>query len=185
MNSLLIRSTGQNGFPCAAALVAVLLLVAGGPNALANTMRCVPSLSVNPGCAPPAYSHIQDAVTAAAPGDVIVVGPGTYNESVYIGTSNLSIFGAQTGEDARVGRDDPSKESIVDASGTAYGSGGGAGFFVDGNYIIIDGFTIHGGTAGPNASAIYVEGPYSAHILDNIIQKTPWGYFCTLSFTPS
>jgi hypothetical protein len=123
-------------------------------------------------------------VTAAAPGDVIVVGPGTYNETLAITKNNLSIFGAQAGRDARVGRHDPSKESIVDASGNAYGSGDGAGFFVQGNYIIIDGFTIQGGTAGSNASGIYVDAPYSAHILDNIIQNNAVGVFLLAPLYP-
>jgi pectin methylesterase-like acyl-CoA thioesterase len=127
-------------------MAAVFLLLAGGANALANTVWCVPKASLNPACtALTTKLHIQDAVSAAASQDVIVVGPGKYNESVSITTANLSLLGAQAGNDARDDRHYSSRESIVDASGTPYGSGGGAVFYVDAKNVVIDGFTIQGG----------------------------------------
>ncbi len=42
----------------------------------------------------PAFSSIQAAVNAAAPGDTIFICPGTYNEQVVVTTSNLTIRGA-------------------------------------------------------------------------------------------
>jgi hypothetical protein len=115
-------------------------------------------------------------VNAASAFDVIVVGPGYYNETVYVGTQNLTIMGAQAGSDARERRYDPSKESIVDASGTPYGTGGGAGFAVAANHVVIDGFTIQGGTAGGNASGILSTGG-STQILNNIIQNNAVGVY--------
>jgi hypothetical protein len=108
--------------------------------------------------------------------DVIAVGPGKYNESVSITTPNLSILGAQAGRDARMDRNDPSKESIVDATNQATGPGGGAVFYVGAPFVVIDGFTIQGGTGGVNASGIYVYNQ-TIQILNNIIQNNAVGVF--------
>jgi len=42
----------------------------------------------------PAFSSIQAAVNAAAPGDTIFICPGTYDEQVVVTTSNLTILGS-------------------------------------------------------------------------------------------
>ena len=49
------------------------------------------------GAATPAFSTIQAAVNAAAPGDTIFVCPGTYNEQVVVTKNNLTILGAGAG----------------------------------------------------------------------------------------
>jgi len=185
MNSLHMRLNDRRHFVCPAALAVLLVLFAGAANALANTVWCVPTVNVNASCtAASTKAHIQDAVYAASAGDVIVVGPGLYNETVYVDKDNLSIFGAQAGRDARWGRYNPAEESIVDASGSPYGDGGGAGFNIyDEVYnAVIDGFTIQGGTTGPYASGIYV---YYANpqILDNIIQNNAVGLYMYEAFT--
>ncbi len=162
-------------FVLSAALAAAFILLAGGANALANTVWCVPSLTVNPSCTKvPTPDTINGAAGAASSGDVIVVGPGTYHESVYVGTSNLSIFGAQAGNDARADRHGP--ESIVDATGLGSGPGSGAAFDVQAGFVVIDGFTIQGGTGGANASGIYDDG-YPVQILNNIIQNNALGMY--------
>ena len=178
MNRLRVTSNDRKRYVFWAALSAVFILLAGGANALAttNTVRCVPSHTLNSGCTATDYTTIQSAVTAASPGDVILVGPGTHNESVYIGTSNLSIFGAQAGKDARLDRHDPSKESIVNAAGQSGGFGGGAAFNIEASNVVIDGFTIQGGTAGYYASGIYVYGN-TPQILNNIIQDNAVGVY--------
>jgi parallel beta-helix repeat protein len=178
MNRLHIMLYDRKRFVCAAAMAAVFLLLAGGANALANTVWCVPHANLNPACtALTTKPHIQDAVSAAASQDVIVVGPGYYNETVAIGIPNLTIMGAQAGRDARVDRHDSSKESVVDASGSPPGSGGGAAFLVQAQNVIVDGFTIEGGTNGAtaNASGIFVYGVSSTQILNNIIQNNAVG----------
>lgn len=43
---------------------------------------------------PEPYPTIQSAVDAAAPGDMVLIEPGTYNESVAVSTNNLVIRGA-------------------------------------------------------------------------------------------
>jgi parallel beta-helix repeat protein len=160
-----------------AAVAALLVLLAGGANLLAKTVWCVPTVNVNASCTTATTkAHIQDAVYAASAGDVIVVGPGTYNETVDVDVEDLSIFGAQAGQDARWGRYNPAQESIVDASGTPYGGGGGAAFFIDEYNVVIDGFTIQGGTTGGYASGIYVDGE-NPQILDNIIQNNAVGIY--------
>jgi len=186
MNRPRVRFNDRKCFACAATLVAVLGLLAGGANALANTVWCVPSATLNPACtALTTKPHIQVAVTAAASGDVIVVGPGTYNESVNIPSTktNLTLQGAQAGRDAREGRHDSARESIVDATGQSSGPGGGAAFYVAAKNVVIDGFTIQGGTGGDTASGIYVTpGVFPTGILNNIIQNNAVGVFLDTAF---
>jgi len=179
MNSLHMRRNERRHFASSVALAVLLVLFAGAANALANTVWCVPTVNVNASCTTATTkAHIQDAVYAASEGDVIVVGPGYYNETVYVDTDNLSIFGAQAGRDARWGRYNSAEESIVDASGSATGGGEGAGFLIyDDVYdVVIDGFTIQGGTTGPYASGIYAYYT-NPQILDNIIQNNAVGIY--------
>jgi hypothetical protein len=182
MNKLRIRLNDRKRFVFSAALGAVLVLLAGGANALAittNTVWCVPNTSISPTCTPGAgKAHIQDAIYAPAmPGDVILVGPGYYHESVDVNVANLSIFGAQAGKDARVDRNEPWKESIVDASTGATGGGGGAAFYVDGEYVVIDGFTIEGGTTGGKYTSGIYDDKNNISILNNIIQNNAVGVY--------
>jgi hypothetical protein len=144
-------------FAFLAAIGAVLVLLAGGPSAAA-TVRCVPSTSLDPSCtAPTTYATIQLAVTASSPGDIIVVGPGTYAPvTIPPGLDGLSLLGAQAGHDARHERDDPSEESIVDATGVTPSSA----IIVESKNVIIDGFTAQGGTnlTPGNATGIDLKG---------------------------
>jgi parallel beta-helix repeat protein len=177
MNRLHVMLNNRKRFLFSAALAGVLVLLAGGANALANTVWCVPNTSISSACTSGhGHIHIQSAVYAASEGDVILVGPGTYHETVYVDKENISIFGAQAGKDART-RSGWSKESIVDASPGAYGDGGGAGFYLYEAYTgVIDGFTIQGGTTGDAASGIYA---YYANpqILNNIIKNNAVGIY--------
>jgi hypothetical protein len=93
-------------------------------------------------------------------------------------------MGAQAGKDARVGRSNPSQESIVDASGSPYGSGRGAAFCVTTDEVVIDGFTIEGGTNGMTAlidyaSGIFVDDVFSVQILNNIVKNNAVGVYST------
>src|SRR5204862_7641643 len=77
-------------------------------------------------------------VAAASPGDTIKVCPGTYAENVSV-TIPLTFLGAQAGKDGRHGRDNASKESVVqNAAGSGFALTGGA------DNVTIDGFTISG-----------------------------------------
>jgi hypothetical protein len=156
MKGLGVRLNYLKRFVFLAALAAVLVFLSGGANALPlaiGTVRCVPSATVNHACTTATtYPTIQAAVTAALPFDVIYVGPGRYHESVTILAFNLSLLGAQAGKDARVGRYDPSKESIVDATGK-----GDSAIIVEAAFVVVDGFTVQGATQG-NSTGIDLKG---------------------------
>jgi hypothetical protein len=169
-------------------MAAVFVLLAGGANALAiiihvQTVWTVSKSSSVSACVYPSATtcnNITSAVGAASSGDAIIVGPGTYNESVTITTPALSLLGAQAGNDARVGRHDPTKESIVNATGQ-----GNPAFVVNANYVVIDGFTVTGGTLPGSPThlpgGIFVGsvagGYYWAQFLNNIIEKNGPGVY--------
>jgi parallel beta-helix repeat protein len=173
----------QKRFVFSAAVAAVLVLLVGGANALAvnNNVWTVSKSSSNSTCQltpTPVLTcnNITSAVGKALSGDIILVGPGTYNESVTINTDSLSIFGAQHGRDARQDRHNPNDESIVDATGT-----GGAGFYVDDvPFVVIDGFTIRGSTGSPYPAGVIQAGVKGgvltgAQVLNNIIEDNGIG----------
>jgi nitrous oxidase accessory protein NosD len=179
MIRLYFMLNNRKRFVISAAMGALLVLLACGANALAGvrvTARCVPNLSVNPTCTD-SYSTIQKAVNAAHFGDAIFVGPGTYNESVTINVQALALLGVQAGNDARFDRYDPSKESIVDAS-----SKGSSAFIVTAGGVVIDGFTIQGGTSStaPGApsppAGVYVANG-NPLVRNNILQNNSTGVY--------
>jgi parallel beta-helix repeat protein len=160
--------------------MAMALVLLPGANALANTVWQVSKSSSNATCslAKTTCNTIQSAVDAASAFDVIVVGPGTYRESVYVGTYNLTILGTQAGKDAR--NREPINESIVDATGQGSGRGHGAAFYFDDESDnVVDGFTIQGGTGGAAAAGIYNYIDYTDQYVNNIIQNNAVGiYLC-------
>jgi hypothetical protein len=131
------------------------------------------------------YTTIQAAVTAATPGDIILVGAGAYHETVQVPSakSGLVFLGAQDGVDARTGRGTPSNESVVSA---ALAGALNAGFIVQATNVIIDGFTIQNANdpANGNDSAIDLKGGATpangAKILNNILQNN--GQALSLNF---
>ena len=182
MNKLSIMWNNRKCLVFSAAMAAALVLLAGGANAqAAPTVRCVPSATQNPGCtASTTYPTISAAVGAATAGDMVAVGSGVYHESVTIGIP-LFLLGAQAGKDAQHGRNDSTQESIVDASG----QGNGTAFLVMANYVVIDGFTIQGGTGGICAAGIYWNGGEHTQILNNIIQNNAAGIYQRLPSSTS
>jgi pectin methylesterase-like acyl-CoA thioesterase len=50
---------------------------------------------------PADYPTISSAISAASPGDTIIVEAGVYNEHVVINVPNLILLGAQADVDAR------------------------------------------------------------------------------------
>ncbi|MGB7590490.1 MAG: right-handed parallel beta-helix repeat-containing protein [Terriglobia bacterium] len=173
MNRLRITLSNRRRFVFSAAMAVVFVLLAGIANAQVLTVRCVPSHTISSSCSATDYTSIQNAVTAAASGDIILVGPGTYKEYVTIGTDSLSLFGAQAGRDAREDRDDPKKESIVNATGTGYPT-----ITISAPFVVVDGFTIQGGTGGtPFSAGILLQGSQGMQIINNIIQANSSGVF--------
>src|SRR5205807_5513013 len=74
---------------------------------------------------------------------------------------DLSVFGAQAGNDARKGRGDAKKESVVNAPNLS------RAFIVNGDRVILDGFTIQGAV---NQAAILGNGN-GFKLFNNILQK--------------
>lgn len=113
-----------------------------------------------------AYSTIQSAVNAAAPGDTIIVCPGTYNESVAISTAGLKLLGAHAGKDAK---------SCPNRINTSTVSGGLAnGFTLAANSIVIDGFRI----GGSSAYGIETSELYSGYLIaNNVIEQNAGGVY--------
>ncbi len=185
MNRLRIRMNNRKRFVFLATVGAVLLLLASGANALpfaGYRVLCVPSHTINTSCYVPVteYATIQAAVTAANPGDTVLVAPGKYPESVTIpvAKSGISLLGAQAGNDARVDRH--GKESIVNATGNAAGST----IIVEATNVVIDGFTVEGGGPLVNATGVDLKGtcpggPFTpatgAVVVNNIIQNNGTG----------
>jgi len=173
MNRLRITLNNRRRFVYPAAMAVVFVLLAGTANAQVLTVRCVPSHTISSSCyvPPTEYTTISAAVGAAVSGDIILVGPGTYKEYVTISTDSLSLFGAQAGKDARVDRHDPSKESIVNATGTGYPT-----ITISAPYVVVDGFTVQGGTGGsPYSAGIFLSGSPGTQVLNNIIQTNSTG----------
>jgi nitrous oxidase accessory protein NosD len=171
MNRLRVTLNDRRHFAYSAAVAVVFVLLAGTANAQVLTVRCVPSHTISSSCSATDYTSIQNAVNAAASGDIILVGPGKYKEYVTISTDSLSLFGAQAGRDAREERDDSKKESIVDATGT-----GNSTITINAPYVVIDGFTIQGGTGGsPFSAGIFLSGVQGTQVLNNIIEANSTG----------
>jgi hypothetical protein len=155
------RSTG-------ATLAAVALAAAPASGA---TFHCV--ASTDPACQV-THATISAAVTAASADDVVLVGPGTFDETVFV-TKKLRFLGAKAGVDAR-GRA-ATGESVVNA--TATGSQN-ATFFVTAQEVVIDGFTIQGATDGAaNGCGVDLKGgaspAHGAQVRNNIIRGNAVG----------
>ncbi len=178
MNKLHIILTNRRPFVFSAAMAAVFVLLAGGANALAQpTVWCVPNTSISLTCtAGYGRTTIGAALGATSNGDIVIVGPGYYHESVKIINSSITLLGAQAGNDARVDRHDSSKESVVDANGK-----GDYAFDVDNSQVVIDGFTIEGGKTGATSShpsgGIYADNETDVQVLNNILTNNSAGVY--------
>ena len=135
---MLARRLGSVGRRMAAIAVAGGLTVLGLPspaNAAATLTVCAS------GCD---YTGIQSAVDAAAAGDTIEVGPGTYAEAVSI-TKAITLDGAGMGSNAA------SNTIIAPASGNAVTVAPSSGATLDG--VTITGVRV---TGAASSSGIYV-----------------------------
>lgn len=117
----------------------------------------------------PAFTTISAAVTAAAPGDTIIVCPGLYGESVSVTKANLKILGAQAGVDARTRSLPDADESIVDPPGTD------TAFDLNANRIKLDGFKIEGATGNAGLTTRAAKSGYI--VQNNIVQENVFGLY--------
>ena len=112
-----------------------------------------------------AFGTIQDAINAAANGDDIRVGPGTFIESVNVNKS-VDLLGNQVGLDAQTRVVPPTQETIVQ------GAGGFTAFTVTADDVTLDGFTVQGTTSGAGVFGItLVGGTSGSEVRNNIIQN--------------
>jgi Right handed beta helix region len=134
---------------------------------------------------PADYPTISSAISAASPGDTIIVAAGVYNEHVVINVANLTLLGAQANVDARMRTYIPANESIITFATPAFGTGIVNiaspnvifnGFTVQGNGTIVNSTgAIFAGDAGqflPNTTTIDVTG---LQLLNNIVQNNANG----------
>ena len=127
--------------------------------------------TAGPNCKAPTQTTVKDAVSAAAPGAVITVCPGLYTGTVMV-TKPLTLRGAQHGVDARAGRTDKARESVIDGDG-------GAGIQIAGTTsgVTVDGFTIqNAGTATQVHDGIEAfSGGGGFTFVNNVITQTTYG----------
>lgn len=98
---------------------------------------------------PDDYSTIQEAINAAEDGDVIMVRPGQYNESINFNGKNITLRSLDPEDPEIVG------ETIIDAGGinsvVVFREGEGEG-------AVISGFTITGGSGNMEMLEFEIEG---------------------------
>jgi hypothetical protein len=143
-----------------AGVILVGLLPAGTASA-ASTLLVDDDLTE---CPDAAFTSIQAAAQAAAPGDRIDVCPGTYTEEVEVATSRLTFTG-------RPG-------AVLDGSGTA----GRAGFLLETeslSHITIAGFTIRNYASDPDpgqGNGIRSYGVSTSHVTirGNVVEAVRW-----------
>ncbi|HEY0813521.1 MAG TPA: right-handed parallel beta-helix repeat-containing protein [Pseudonocardia sp.] len=133
-----------------------------------------------PSCRGATTSSVAAAVAAAAPGAVITVCPGIYTGTVVI-SKPLTLHGAQHGVDARGGRTNLAKESIIDG-------GGAAGIQITGTTsgVTVDGFTIrNSGTDAQEHDGIEAfSGGSGFNFLNNVVTQTTYGINMSSLGTP-
>lgn len=118
------------------------------------------------------FASISHAVNAGLqPGDEVIVKPGTYNESVYVG-ANGSAAG-----DITIRSEVPGEAEVIPPSG------GSNGFTIEGNYITVDGFNVH----GSDSHGIVAQNNHHVTISNNISHDNgasgvagAWGDFYTI-----
>jgi len=125
------------------------------------------SVGTNTSCAVPGFNDIQSAVTAAGVGDTVRVCSGVYDGQVVV-PKKLILRGAKFGKDARTRG--TSGESIVQGAGPQT-----VGFDLQGDNIVLDGFTIRAVGNGPGVQTSPAFSGYQ--VINDIIQNNAFGIY--------
>ena len=170
--SNIIRSKVRAKWPAVvlvSSLLAVGFFVLGSNLSSADTLHVCPS-----GCA---YRQIRVALWDAQPGDTIMVGPGTYRESLGLktgvrvqGAGSDVTFLISEGRPAVVGTGSITATCVLDGFTIIGGaheptSRGGAIYIDSGAKQIISHNVISGCVASEKGGGIYVEGPGTAPVI--------------------
>jgi Ca2+-binding RTX toxin-like protein len=119
-------------------------------------------------CPAAAFTTIQAAVSAAAPGDTIDVCAGTYPETVIV-NKQVTILGAQSGVDARTRAVAETSESVV-TGGMSLGA----------NNVVVDGFLFRDTPYLPTlgGAAVYTSPDFSGYnVRNNIFRSNIFGLY--------
>ena len=129
----------------------ILLLVVGLLFAVAPTKQAqAATITVCNTGGPCDYTTIQAAISAADPGDTIIVAAGTYNENLYINKA-LTLLGPNAGISAGVTPGTRVSEAVIQSLTNFYS------IYASSDNVTIDGFTIDGASMSPTP---YVLGTY-------------------------
>jgi parallel beta-helix repeat protein len=142
---------------CATAVLAVLLFVTTAEAGIRHFVD--PNLLCSSGNVP-VYATIQDAMDAAAPGDVIDVCRGSYAEQIQVSTSHLNVMGR------------PGAHLV----GPGPGAPGATGFQVSASNVVISGFEVSGFSEG-NSCGIRVKSASLVEIRRNTVSQN-WVGIC-------
>ncbi|MGE5243781.1 MAG: nitrous oxide reductase family maturation protein NosD [Betaproteobacteria bacterium] len=127
-------------------------LAAAGVVALSCSVGAAAELCVTPSGAGGCLTTIHAAVAAAAPGDVVRVGAGTYHENVIVDKS-LSLLGQSR------------ENTIVDATGLLNGINVDGYDFPGLTHVIVSGFTVR----NANAQGIVVTNSSDVTVSNNLV----------------
>lgn len=128
------------------------------------------------GCA---YSTIQAAINAAAPGATITVGPGTYREAISM-DNNKTLTSTSGRESTVIDASGMSKTTVTIGGGTISGftiRGGNPASGIGGGVYIINGYVVNNiieNNSAGTGGAVYVKGVYisgRATVSNNIIRN--------------
>jgi hypothetical protein len=162
-----MKSTRQRVAAVLIAAFGMSIMYTGTALAATQWVNDNPPVGTNTSCADPGFNDIQSAVTAAGVGDTVRVCSGVYDGQVVV-PKKLIVRGAKYHQDARTRS--TSGESIVRGAGAQ-----SVGFDLQGDNIVLDGFTIRAVGNGPGVQTSPLFSGY--RIENNIIQNNAFGIY--------
>jgi len=160
--------------------LAIIEVAGGGDEPPPTTEPPPPTTTVDPLAdalrVPDDYATIQEAVDAAQPGDLVLIGPGTYHEAVIVETDDIVIRGTDRNEVVIDGQHERENGIIVFSNGVAVEnltshSHTSNGVFFTGDYgtdVIVDGYRASYVTAYNNG----LYGVYAFNATNGLIEHS-------------